>query len=179
MRNAIIVSWFSLLAGMAAAQQVTAPVTYIGTESTGIIGMTSGQVAHLNLLNLTTAPAGTTPAGCGAQVQFIDDQGTVQKTATVTVDAGKSMGVDYPYAGSSGREQFRVVVSVERPVPPPAAGTSGIPVVYPVYFCSLVPTLEIIDTSSSKTDFVVSDFHYVSLAYPLPLGGGLGAPTAR
>ena len=69
------------------------------------------------------------------------------------------------------------MVGVEHQLPPPVMGTTSSIVTLPFYFCSLVPTLEIIDTGSQKTSFVVSDFHYVS--YALPVGIGLGAPTVR
>lgn len=87
---------------------------------------------------------------------------------TVTPDPGKSMFVDYP-STTSVRQQIRVTISISRPTQMAPSGGSPVAIAY--FYCALVPTLEVFDNSTSKTTFVVSDFHYV-LAYPMPLMGG-------
>lgn len=174
--NVGIFAWFLYASGMAAAQVAPLPISYTQVQSSGMVGITGSQTARLNVLNLsTTSPAGVT-ASCSAQITFLDDQGTVLKTATVTPGPGKSMLVDYP-STASVRQQIRVTIGVAYPnVTAPAAG-SGIAM--PIYFCSLLPTLEVFNNSTLQTTLVVSDFHSV-YAYPMPLiGVATGTPPVR
>ena len=161
-----VVTLILLVAPFAAAQQSPLPTTFVQVQSSGIVGITGGQTARLNALNLG-GPVGGVTTGCSAQVSFLDDQGKVLQTSSITVDAGKSMAVDYT-SSASGRQQIRVTIGVSHPAS--AAPTAGSVVAIPFYFCALVPTLELMDSPASKTNFVVSDFRYVS-AYPLPLAG--------
>ena len=168
-----------LVSSIAAGQQAPLPVmpAYVQTESTGVVGILGSQAARLNVLNLAgaAAPAGTA-ASCAAHVAFVDDQGTVLKSADVTVDPGKAVGMDYtPPAGS--RQQFRVTIGITRPVTVAPAAGSGIAM--PIFFCSLVPTLEILDAPGSKTNFVISDFHFVTPGLPIMGGVATGAPPMR
>src|ERR1700761_4337708 len=69
----------------------TAAVNTVGT--TGMAGLASGQTARMNVLNVAT-PSTATAAICTAAVSFLDDNGAVLKSATVTVAPGKSAKVD-------------------------------------------------------------------------------------
>jgi hypothetical protein len=174
--NARILTLLLLVAGIAAAQQAPIPTTYTQVQSSGIVGITGVQTARLNLLNLSSNILNGATTSCTAQVTFLDDAGATLKTATVTVDPGKSMPVDYP-STASARQQIRVTIGISHPSG--TAPTAGMPVALPIFYCSLVPTLEIFDNSTLKTTFYVSDFHYV-LAYPMPLMGiSTGAPPMR
>ena len=152
--------------GIAAAQQAPISTTFTQVQSSGIVGITAGQTARLNALNLGSALAGIT-TGCSAQISFLDDQGKVLQSSNITVDAGKSAAVDYT-SSASGRQQIRVTLGISHPLQ--TAPTAGSAVTIPFYFCSLVPTLELMDSPASKTNLVVSDFRYVA-AYPMPLAG--------
>ena len=169
--KALIFSSISVIAGMAAAQTVSTPTTYTQTQSTGIVGLLTGQTAHLNLLNLSPTPATGSAASCAVHVAFLDDQGAEKYSTDVTVDPGKSKSVDY--TASENRQPIRVTIGISHPIL--MAPTAGSGVAIPFYFCSLVPTLEILDSLNGKTDFVVSDFRYVMA--PIPLGVATGAPT--
>jgi hypothetical protein len=176
--NARILTLLLLVAGVAAAQQAPIPATatFTQTQSSGMVGITGVQTARLNLLNLSSNLLNGTTTSCTAQVTFLDDSGATLKTATVTVEPGKSMPVDYP-STTSARQQIRVTIGISHPSV--TAPTAGMPVALPIFYCSLVPTLEIFDNSTLKTTFYVSDFHYV-LAYPMPLMGvSTGAPPMR
>lgn len=174
--NAGIFALVLFVTGMAAAQMTSPPASFTQVESSGIVGITGGQTARLNVLNLSSTILNGAGTSCTAQVTFLDDQDTTLKTASVTVDPGKSMPVDYP-STASVRQQIRVTIGISRPNV--TAPMPGMPVAVPVSYCSLVPTLEIFDNSTSKTTFVVSDFHYV-FAYPVPLMGvSTGAPPMR
>ena len=173
-RNTGIFALVLLVTGSVTAQ-TSMPTTYTQVQSSGIVGITGGQTARLNVLNLGTTPQAGVTASCSALVTFMDDQGTVLKTGTVTPDPGKSMLVDYPSTATI-RQQIRVTIGIAHPavmVPAPGA------VLLPIFYCSLVPTLEIFDNSNSQTVLLVSDFHSV-FAYPVPLTGvSTGATPMR
>lgn len=169
--KALIFSSILGIAGMAAAQTVSSPTTYTQTQSTGIVGLMTGQTAHLNLLNLSPTPATGSAVSCAVHVAFLDDKGAEKYSTDVTVDPGKSTSVDY--TASVNRQPIRVTIGVSRPIL--MAPTAGSGIAMPVYFCSLVPTLEILEGLGGKTDFVVSDFHYVIA--PIPLGVVTGVPS--
>ena len=59
------------------------------TATSGMIGLAQGQTAQLNLLNPGVLPPATGVV-CPAMVSFVNDQGTVLKSATITVLPGKS-----------------------------------------------------------------------------------------
>ena len=175
-QNAGVLALVFLVAGMGAAQQAPIPATFTQVQSSGIVGITGSQTARLNLLNLGATPPAGVSASCSAQVTFLDDKDTTLTTSTVTVDPGKSTLVDYP-STASGRQQIRVTIGITHPNV--TAPTPGMPVAIPIFYCSLVPALEIFDNSTSKTTVVVNDFHYV-LAYPTPLMGiSTGAGPVR
>ena len=168
-QNVGVFAFIFLVAGMAAAQQAPIPatLTFTQVQSSGIVGITGGQTARLNVLNLSNSALTGAAASCSAQVTFLDDKGATLTTTTVTVDPGKSMLVDYP-STASVRQQIRVTIGITHPNV--TAPTPGMPVAMPIFYCSLVPTLEIFDTGTLKTTFVVNDFHDV-FAYPMPLMG--------
>ena len=166
-QNTRVFALVFLVAGMAAAQQAPIPATLTQVQSSGIVGITGGQTARLNLLNLSSTVLNAASTSCTAQVTFLDDKNATLNTTTVTVDPGKSMPVDYP-STASVRQQIRVTIGITHPNV--TAPTPGMPVAMPIFYCSLVPTLEIFDTGSLRTTFVVNDFHYV-FAYPVPLMG--------
>ena len=168
--KALLFSSILGIAGMAAAQTVSSPTTYTQTQSTGIVGIMGSQVAQLNLLNLSPTPTIGTAASCAVHVVFLDDGNNTLKTADVSPEPGKSTSVIYP--GTGNRQPLRVTISIAHPIL--MAPTAGSGIAMPVYFCSLVPTLEILDSPNGKTDFVVSDFHYVIA--PIPLGVATGGP---
>ena len=147
-------------------------------QTSGMVGITAGQNARLNALNPGLPAPFATAARCSAQLSFVDEQGIVLKTASVTVDPGKSLGLDLnrdkDIASSAGRVEIRAVVSTPPVVPPTAAAP---PIVQPLPFCTLIPTLEIIDNDTLKTHVVLTEVRFVSL--PLPLADGSQNPAGH
>ncbi|HLK48990.1 MAG TPA: hypothetical protein VKT49_12695 [Bryobacteraceae bacterium] len=173
-RSASILGLIVVFAGIAFAQQ-TAPVPiYSQTQSTGTVGILATQVAHLNVVNLSSATVAGSAATCAAHIEFLNEQGGVLKPFDITVDPGKSVSVEYTSPSAAGRQQFRVTIAIPRPaMMTPAPGST---ILMPIFYCSLVPTLEILDGPGGKTDFLVTDFHYV--ASPIPILSGLPIGTS-
>jgi hypothetical protein len=155
-----------LTLGAWALNAQTVPVT-ANVETTGMVGIGYGQTAQFNLLN----PGVEAPAVgvlCTASVSFVDGTGAVLKTGTLTVAPGKSQALvlhsdtDLNLAVNDRRE-IRATVSTPGIIPVATAI-----VVSPG--CSLIPTLEIIDTASQRTLVVLGHVTTIPsvVATPLP-----------
>jgi hypothetical protein len=139
------------LGAMALLAQVTPTNTL---QTTAMVGIAEGQTARLNLLN----PGVQAPAVgviCTAAVEYLDDSGAVLKTASVTVTPGKSVGVDLQSdtdlsLATGARREIRAAIAIPT-IPPPTTTTGG----SAVPTCKLIPTLEIFDSVSGRTEAVL------------------------
>jgi hypothetical protein len=133
-----------------------------------MVGLADAQTAQLNVLN----PGILAPALgviCSAAVSFVDANGTVLKSAVLNVLPGKSLSlalrsdIDLKLVAGDRRE-IRATIAIP-PFPPPATAsstpTAGVA-------CKLIPTLEILDTTSGRT--MVTLGHVVTIP---------GLPTAN
>jgi hypothetical protein len=129
------------------------------TRTSGMIGLTEGQLIRLNVLN----PGVTPPAVgvvCSAALKFWDGQGALLKSTTVSVDPGKNSyfdlfgGQDLALLGDDRRE-IRATITIP-PILPPAAST--VPTPAP---CTLIGTVELIDIGSGRTQEVIGVGHVV------------------
>jgi hypothetical protein len=138
------------------------------TQTTPLVGISSGQVARLNALNPGVPAPLATGALCAAQLSFVDANGAVLKTKLVLVAPGKSEPLDLNHdteAGpdTGGRFELRAVVRI-----PPVSATAAIPA-----FCTIVPSLEIFDADTGKTQVVVTETKTLpGFLTPVPTGGG-------
>src|SRR5580704_15989646 len=120
----------------------TTPV--ITVQTTPIIGIAAGQTARLDLLNPGVLPAAT-GITCTASVSFIQGNGSVVKTATVTIPPGMNEYVDLrsdtdlDLVAAGDRHEIRATVSMPA-VTPVSTGTTTIT---PAPACKLIGTLEI------------------------------------
>lgn len=149
MRIDFIFGGLSLAAFLCGPAAMAQPPAATEWQNLGMIGITAGQTARLNVLNPgLPAPAGTA-AICSANLSFLDDQGKDLKDMAVSVIPGKSVSLDLnadkdlsPALGAGARLEIRALVST------PASGS----------YC-LVPTLEIIDNLTGKTTVALSTPH--------------------
>ena len=139
--------------------QSTPAVPAPETRTSGMIGVTDGQVARVNVLN----PGVAAPAAgvvCTATLNFWDGKGTLHKTGPVIVLPGQSQYLDLfgdrdlALTGLDRRE-IRATITIPA-VPPPATSTTAPPAA-----CTLIGTLEILDESTSKTQVVLGVGHVV------------------
>ncbi len=120
--------------------------------TTGMVGIADAQTAQLNLLN----PGVLAPAVgvvCPAAVQFVGADGTVLKSATLSVPPGQSKAVqirsdiDLNLVVAGDRREVRAVI-----VSPPVAPVNGATAAPPTpAACKMVATLEVFDTVSGRT----------------------------
>jgi hypothetical protein len=172
-------------AGLATAQTTSAP-TFETTVTTGIVGWAPGsQTAQLNVLNTgglvavattitTTAP--TPVAACPVELEFHDAQDKVLKTLEVSnLAAGTAASLtlklsDLPAATTAPRLDIRGVVKsnpiVSGPIP---AGSAPVIPAFPFLTCSVMPTLELFETSTSVTQTFTSDTRLFGTPQIVPL----------
>jgi hypothetical protein len=141
---------FTLSAIGLAAQAI--PVTQT-IQTFGMVGLAEGQTAELNVLNPGVPPPALGVI-CSAALSFLNDQGDVLKTTTVSVEPGKSAAfylysdVDLKLA-SDDRREIRATIKTTPVFPPNASATPLMGA------CTLFPTLEIFDTLSRRTQIVM------------------------
>lgn len=157
----LAISTFLMALGVGAAQQMS-PVlpAFTPQQTSALVGIVAGQTARLNALNPGVPAPLATAARCPAQVSIVDDQGNVLQTAQILVNPGKSTNLDFVMS-ASGRLEIRALISFTQPTPT----ASGTTVPIPVSVCNLVPSLEIFDTGTGKTETVLTDFR--SLGFTL------------
>jgi hypothetical protein len=153
------------LAGIAAAQSTSMPVWYSQVQTLGMVGLTGGQTARLNLLNPGVLSPAATGAICSAQVSFLNDRGDVLKMTTVNVIPGKSvpfeLNRDTDFADADRRVEIRATIRIPPVTPvvsPPQPST-----------CTLIPSLEVFNNDTGKTQLVITDARGVPGLWPVPL----------
>ncbi len=121
-------------------------------QTTPIIGISAGQTARMNLLNPGVLPA-TTGAPCTATVSFIQGNGNVVKTATLTINPGMNQfvdvrsDVDLNLVAVGDRHEIRATVSTPAITP---VSTSPVTTT-PGPACKLIATLEIFNVITGQT----------------------------
>jgi hypothetical protein len=137
-------------------------------KTTAMIGLAQGETAQLNLLN----PGVQSPAVgvlCTAAVTFFDAGGASLKTATVTVAPGTAGAVNL-----SADADLSVAVGARRdiraqfsfPAIPTPASTGSTPIIPAP--CSLIPTLEIFDSTTGRTLVSLGGAHDIPSAVVTP-----------
>jgi len=134
------------------------------TRTSGMIGITDGQAARLNVLNPGVLnPGVAAPAVgvvCTATLNFWDGKGTLLKTAPAIVLPGQSQYLalfshkDLALTALDRRE-IRAAITIPAIVPPPTSTTT-------TAACTLIGTLEIFDESTSKTNVVLGIGHVIT-----------------
>jgi hypothetical protein len=151
-----------LVGGIAMAQQ---PPSFQNMQRTsGVVGITPGQTARLNVL-YPTAPAPILQVICSAALAIADDQGHVLKSATAAqLIAGKSVSLDLNADSDLMGKRTQI------------HGLSVAP-----RGCQLITTLEIIDNFTEKTTVVMgseSTWPPPVSSQPTQPAGGIQADSA-
>lgn len=144
--------------GLFAQSTPTAPAPE--TRTSGMIGVTDGQVARVNVLNPGVA-APAVGVVCTATLRFFDGAGALLKAGPVVVLPGQSQSLDVfgdkdlSLTGTARRE-IRATITIPAVVPVSTATSTPPPA------CALIGTLEIFDEASGKTLVVLGVGHKVA-----------------
>jgi len=132
----------------------------------GMVGLGAGQTARLNALSLPVGGPIIAGGSCQVTFDFYNEAGKSVKTGTATVAQGASVHFDMlrtEVDTTSGRSEIRGTVRAafvsSSAVGTPITAVSGV--------CSVLPTLEIFDTSSGQTTVVLQQTTALSLVTPL------------
>jgi hypothetical protein len=141
---------------LAAAQVIapTPPIQVQQIQTFGMVGLASGQIARLNVLNPGVPAPLATAALCPARLTFLDSAGNVLKTESVSVLPGQSLSYDLNRDTDLTSTALRVQIRATIQMPPPAVATPTVQVVLPS-LCTLFPTLEVFDASTGKTQVIL------------------------
>jgi hypothetical protein len=179
-------AWIVAFAAFAPVRAGAQPAIMIGGASQyatfGMVGLSTGQTARLNVFALPVGGPIIAGGSCQVTFDFYNELGKSVKTGTATVAQGAAVHFDMlrtEVDSLAGRTEIRGTVrtafvnpsAVPVPVPTPGTpGTPGTPVtpITPVYgFCSVLPTLEIFDSTSGQTTVVLQQTTALSLVIPL------------
>ena len=145
----------------------TSPVAKQQTLTTGMVGLSSGQTARINVLNLNTPPiltpvssAVVSVGSCAVTMEFFDAQNKLLNSfpATVTVAPQNAVSLDLAWAAlppspsatgvNALRREIRGVVIAAPVTSSTTASTTA---------CSLKVALEVYENSTGGTVFLTSD----------------------
>ncbi len=156
------------LAAAGLSAQTTTPVTTVHQRSSGMVGIAEGETARVNLLSPDLPAPLATGVMCSATVSFVNAQGTVLKSGTLTAIPGQSVHIDLDTVADlkyAVNERHEIRTTIQVPVVPPPSGsaTAAVPV------CRLIPTLEIFDTLTGRTSVILGHTHFAAeRAQPTP-----------
>ena len=125
----------------------------------GMVGLGTGQTARLNAFSLPVGGPIIAGGSCQVTFDFYNEAGKILETGTATVAQGDSVHFDMQGA-TSGFSEIRGTVRAAF-VSSSATPVSGV--------CSVLPTLEILDSSSGgqKTTVVLQQTTALSVVTPL------------
>ena len=143
------------LAGAAAAQTASSAAVSPAFRTSGMVGLTVGQTARLNVMNPGTEGPIIAGASCAAVVSFVNASGVVVKSAPVNVMPGQSVPFNLDRdVDLASVTDFRVEVraTIQAPVPTPATPSTAAA-------CRLIPTLEVFNDDTGRTQFIDTRFY--------------------
>jgi hypothetical protein len=135
----------------------------------GMVGLGTGQTARLNAFALPVGGPIIAGASCQVTFDFYNEAGKSVKTGTATVAQGASVHFDMlgtEVDTTPGISEIRGTVRAAF-VSSSAAGTTVTPGTPVSGFCSVLPTMEIFDSSSGQTTVVLQQTTALSLVTPL------------
>jgi hypothetical protein len=155
---AALVAFFMLLPAARLHAQIMTPFQ-VGPQSFtfGMAGMAAGQAARLNALQLPEG--GPLVAGsCQVTFTFYDDQGTSLAAKTLPLTQNQAAHLDYVPAQVAASNPVEIRGTVQTAFTMAPGATSAVPV-----SCSVVPTMEIYDTSNGQTTLLLENAHALPL----------------
>ncbi|HEY2845351.1 MAG TPA: hypothetical protein VGJ09_16930 [Bryobacteraceae bacterium] len=132
-------------------------------QDSTIVGIAAGQTARVNVL-YPSIPAPFLQAQCSVTLNIVDDQGKILKTQDFQISGGKSVSLSLNAdTDLTGNHQAQIHAQTHTPASSPGGG-----------FCTVIPSLDIVDNVSGKTVLHVE----AQVTYPLTLRTLARAPLA-
>jgi len=156
-----------LIAGAAAVVYVPAQTTPVANPqyaTFGVIGLAPGQTARLNAFGLPLGGPIIAGGSCQVTLSFFDDQGNRLKTATQAVNQGKTVPLELDRGeidSNATRAEIRGEIF--------AAFTAGNDGSAAPSRCQLVPSLEIYNQATGRTEASQQTTYALPTVIPLAL----------
>jgi hypothetical protein len=135
----------------------------------GMVGLGTGQTARLNAFALPLGGPIIAGASCQVTFDFYNEAGKSVKSGTATVAQGAAVHFDMlrtEVDSLAGRGEIRGTVRTAF-VNPSALPMPGTPITPVSAFCSVLPTLEIFDSTSGLTAVVLQQTTALPMVTPL------------
>ena len=145
-------------------QQATVPAIMATSSVTfGITGIATGQTARLNVLNLAVGGPIVVGGSCQITAAFLDAAGTTLATQTLSAGQGQAVHFDLPRSqAGSGADPVEIRATVSA-----AFAVSANTATFSPASCSVVPTMDIFDQSTGRTQTHMETTHMLSGVMPL------------
>jgi hypothetical protein len=119
-----------------------------------VVGIATGQSARVNALNAGSRSS-TPDSSCSVTMQFMDARGQLVKNSVVVLVTGKVANLDLsrdelPAGGQ--RAEIRAVLFFGYSGGAPPSQEAG-----QQFDCNIIPSLEVFESSTGKTTFVLTD----------------------
>jgi hypothetical protein len=166
--SAVAIAAVSLVAGLVLypaahlrAQLAPAFLSSSQYVTLGMVGMVEGQSARLNALLLPTGGPLVAGGSCEVTFTFLNDQGATLATTILPVNQNQAVHFEYPVPpGAAAPIQIHGTVRVVFTVTP-GSTTAGSP------SCSVVPTMEILNSTNGQTVLVLENPRALPQVVPL------------
>ena len=141
----------ALIALAGTAPSPAQPASQIGVAFP-VTGLAPGQTARVSALNLPN-PTSTATSGCAVTLRFLRLDGTVISDSTVTVLSSQAGSLDLTHqkTGTASRVGLRAELLFGGP-----SGVAPGPETREQFDCNILPSLEIFDQSTGRTNVVVT-----------------------
>jgi hypothetical protein len=151
----------------------------------GLFGIVAGQSARVSVVNISGDPHGYPPGPCRVGLAFVGADGTVLNEAGLTLRPGQATSLDYgfqappdPESGDAvgatadriGRQDLRARIEIADLVDP----GDRQPRLVPPGPC--VPTVEVFETATGRTAFLVAEARMGAEPHLIPAPDGDSAP---
>ena len=140
----------AMMLNVTGAQSTSQPGLGFGT-----IGIAAGQTARVKALNLGSGSLEAT-SSCSVTLQFLDAEGQVIKQKVVTLGVGKAAWLDLKSDELIETADLRTEVRASL-LFGYFGGANPPRMILQKYDCNIVPGLELYDTSTGRTIFVLTD----------------------
>ena len=141
----------AMMLNVTGAQSTSKPGLGFGT-----IGIAAGQTARVKALNLGSGSLEATTSSCSVTLQFLNAEGQVIKQKVVTLGVGKAAWLDLKSDELIETVDLRTEVRASL-LFGYFGGANPPRMIFQKYDCNIVPGLELYDTSTGRTIFVLTD----------------------
>jgi hypothetical protein len=138
----------------------------------GMFGIVEGQTARVSVVNTSGDPR-VPLVPCRVALALVDSRGEVLKESHLTLRPGQATALEFIWferSGASGRQDLRARIDIADLVDPGDRGPRLVPP------GSCVPSVEVFETATGRTAFLVAEARMGAEPHLIPAPAGDSAP---